>query len=570
MTRKRFFLFALIVFCLALPVAGNAQSTSGERIDSYKADIVVNQDSSLEVTEVIDYDFGTTQRHGIYRYIPYTFDRDGSSYTTDITISSVTDDTGLGYAYTTSKSGGFIDVKIGNPDKLITDKHTYVIAYTVKKAINYFKDHDELYWNVTGNDWDVPIDSAFAFVEFPQGADESNTKSSCYTGVYGSAATDCTINWDKNGLGFSANNPFSAKEGLSIVVAIPKGVVAAPTAADRFWESVQKYWSLILPLIAFVIMHILWLKHGQDPKFNGPVIPEYEPPEAMLPSLMGTLWDEKADMRDISATIIHLAIKGYLKIKNTGKKNYEFIRLEKGKDDLSALSEVERKVLEGIFTSTADVVSLDSLKNKFYTNLPDIKAAMYQSLVDKKYFVSNPSKVKAKYYVTAGIIGFILLFTGILVNPVAIISGVLTVGIVLIYARIMPQKTKHGAEAKIQVKGFRWFLSVTEEERLKFHNAPEKKPEQFMEFLPYAMVLGVESQWAKQFKDMYIEAPSWYEGQPGTVFSAIYFGSVLSSMNSNMSSTFTSHPSSAGSGGSGFGGGGFSGGGFGGGGGGSW
>jgi len=134
----------------------------------------------------------------------------------------------------------------------------------------------------------------------------------------------------------------------------------------------------------------------------------------------------------------------------------------------------------------------------------------------------------------------------------------------------MPKKTIHGAEVKEEVQGFKWFLSVTEEERLKFHNAPEKKPEEFMEFLPYAMVLGVEKEWSAQFKDMFIEAPSWYEGQPGTAFSAIYFGNALSSMNANMGATFTSHPSSAGSGGSGFGGGGFSGGGFGGGGGGSW
>jgi uncharacterized membrane protein len=184
----------------------------------------------------------------------------------------------------------------------------------------------------------------------------------------------------------------------------------------------------------------------------------------------------------------------------------------------------------------------------------------------------NPDRVRATYL----IIGFVIASLGLTGIFIAFWLGfmafsVLISGLILIiFSRFMPRRSQHGAETLEEILGFKLFLSVTEEERLKFHNAPAKNPEMFEKFLPYAMIFGVEKEWAKQFEDMYKTPPSWYEGD-FTTFSALYLVTNLSSLSSAATSTITSRPGGgAGGGMSGFGGGGFSGGGFGGGGGGSW
>lgn len=133
----------------------------------------------------------------------------------------------------------------------------------------------------------------------------------------------------------------------------------------------------------------------------------------------------------------------------------------------------------------------------------------------------------------------------------------------------MPAVTKKGAELKENILGFKDFLSVTETDRLKFHNAPEKTPESFEKFLPYAMVLGVEKEWSKQFEGIYNQQPNWYEDSSGRMFNAMILSSIVSDFSSSATAAMSSQPSSAAGGGSGFSGGG-GGGGFGGGGGGSW
>jgi len=572
MNKNKLFIFAIVALLAAFPFHGlSAESTTGEHINAFDASLVVNADSTINVTETIEYNFENTEHHGMYQYIPYEYTRNGATYTTDISIQSVVDESGAPYTYEESRSSGFVSLQIGDANSYVTGVKTYVIHFTVSRAINYFDDHDEVYWNVTGNDWEVPIDTASAHVSFPSSVTESNSTTACYTGTYSSTESACSITWDQSSVvSFATQNNLALGEGLSVVIGFPKGVVAEPTALENAWRIILGFWYLVIPVILFLILHMRWMKRGRDPRTRSTIIPQYEPPEKMTPSVMGALWDESADTKDVSATIIFLAIKGFLKIKDLGKKEYEFTQLPGAQSRLASLEKAEQKVFDALFGSNAQTVKLSSLKNKFYKDLPIIKDAMYASLVDKAYYSSDPAKAKKGYYTAAGIICFGLVFTGGLGNPVVWFAGVVSAVLLLIYGKIMPQKTLHGAEIKIEVQGFKWFLSVTEAERLKFHNAPEKKPEQFMEFLPYAMVLGVEKQWAEQFKDMYIEAPGWYEGQPGTMFTAIYFGTMLSSMNSHMGSTFTSHTSSAGSGGSGFGGGGFSGGGFGGGGGGSW
>jgi len=230
--------------------------------------------------------------------------------------------------------------------------------------------------------------------------------------------------------------------------------------------------------------------------------------------------------------------------------------------------------MKGIFGEDQSK-TISSLKNKFYIHLKKIKKDMYELVVSKGYFPTNPEKVR-QLYLTIGII--IIFFgpfaIGFMGHVLAAFAVGITGAVAIVFSFFMPRKTKKGAETLELINGFKWFLSVTEKERLKFHNAPEKTPQQFEELLAYAMVLGVENEWAKQFSDMYLTPPEWYEGQTGTAFGAWYLASALSTMSTDMNKSMVVAPSrssTAGFGGSGFSsGGGFSGGGFGGGGGGSW
>ncbi len=555
---------------------GASAQTSNESVTSFDAAIAIQEDGSFLVTETILYDFGNTRHHGIYRDIPYAYERNGTKYKTRMDVLSVEDGTGQAWPYTVSRWSGNVSIKIGDPDEYVTGEQEYVVTYSVQRAINYFDDHDELYWNVTGNEWAVPIYSASTTVTMPQSLADDQWQVACYTGYLGSQDSDCTYSLAGNdSLVFQSDDYLSTGEGLTIVVGWPKDIVTKPGFAQQLLWFATDNWPVIIPLLVLLVMFFLWYTRGRDPKGRGTIIPYYEAPDNLTAGEVGTVVDERFDLKDISATIIQLSIKGYLKIKEIEqqkilgkKKDYELIQQ---REPDNSLERYEKEILEGIF-DTGKSRTVSSMKNNFYVHLKKIKKEMYQLVVEKNYFPTNPEKVRNGYTAISSLViplGIFLAagFENIVAGIATIISGV----IALIFSRFMPRKTKHGAVTREKIEGFKLFLSVTEKERIKFHNAPEKSPKQFEIFLPYAMTLGVEKQWAEQFKDMYITPPEWYEGSPGSTFGALYLAGALGSMSSDLHSAMPSKPGGgAGSGGSGFGGGGFSGGGFGGGGGGSW
>lgn len=299
------------------------------------------------------------------------------------------------------------------------------------------------------------------------------------------------------------------------------------------------------------------------------VVVDFEPPEKLRPGEIGTLVDERVDLTDLSATIVDLAVRGYLKIIEEGRKDYYF---EKQKDFLGDpdLSEWERKILLGIFGSEGKSrrVALLDLKEKFYIHLGKIREKLYASLTDKGYFSQSPDKTTAKHFVegaiwavASGILFYI--FSGIdlwwVPVPFAVFSG-----LVMLAAPLMPRKTAKGTEAVRRSSGFKLFISTAQKYQQQFN----EKIGYFDAYLPYAMVFGVVDKWVGAFHDLGIEppGPDWYVG-PGP-FNIGNFSSSVDAMTSSFVATLPSQP--AAEGGSGFGGGGFSGGGFGGGGGGSW
>ncbi len=568
-----------VAFGLGLPAPAGAQEfdySTTEQVTNFDASIALESDGSFTVTEAITYDFSFYEHHGIFRDIPYSYSRSGTKYNVRIKVLGVEADGDLA-PFETTRSGGYLHLKIGDPAVTSTGEHTYQITYSVERAINYFDDHDELYWNVTGNEWTVPLLDASAVVSFnfPITGIAGDITSTCYTGPVGATDQQCAraIDGDES-IPFTTTRKLAAGEGLTIVVGVPRGVFSEPTGWQRFGWFVVDNWPVALPVVTLGILFYLWWTRGRDPAGRRTIVAEYEAPDKLIAAEVGVIVDEKADLKDISATIIELAVAGFLKIRALGKSgafakpDYELIRL---KPASGLVDPFQRVLFEELFGS-AETKKLSDLKNKFYTKLPDLKTKLYDGLHQAGYFPKSPEKVRNTYIGIGSLVlvfGFIGAVSGFLM-PLAGGAVVLSGVIILLFSQSMSRRSSAGVAAREKIEGLKLYLTVAEKERIKFHNAPEKKPELFEKLLPYAMVLGVEKQWAGQFADLYRQPPSWYDGSFGTHFTTLYLVSALSDFNRSAQTVVASRPSSAGSGGSGFGGGGFSGGGFGGGGGGSW
>jgi uncharacterized membrane protein YgcG len=550
------------------------------RIEKFSSEIVVAPNGSIDVTEVITVRFIGGPWHGLYRSIPVEYVTPQQlNYSLFLTVKNIADSDGNKLKFEASRERHYRKLKIFVPNA-DNSTHTISIEYTVSDALRFFEDHDELYWNITGDEWDVPIQTADARIILPEGT--TNIRVNVFTGSFRSTAHDADVEIVGNGVEVRTRDPLRYHEGLTVAVAFDKGFVHEPTAFDKFSLFVRSNWPLGLPFVVFAIMFYLWWTRGRDPRLR-PIAAQYEPPDQLTPGEAGTLVDNSADMRDITSSIVDLAVRGYMVIEEHQKdrmlglvhdKDYNFV-LKKERSEWATLKPHEQVLLNGFFTmgTVGESVSMSSLENRFYKNLPDIKSRIFESLVTHGYYRRRPDSVRASYIGVGVVIGLLSIWggTGIASSmgmaPLTfIIAGVLSAAIICGFGWFMPAHTEQGARALEGVLGFEDFLNHVESDRF---NRTIKTPQMFEKFLPFAMALGVEKNWSKAFQGIMTQPPDWYRGSYGPNFYPMMFTNDLSTMSSRASSVMASAPrSSGGSGFGGGGGGGFSGGGFGGGGGG--
>jgi uncharacterized membrane protein len=564
---KKIFLLSLVNLFLFLSWSGvEAQ----EIISDYKVEIKINKDSSLDVREDINYNFGNRERHGVYRIIPITYATAGGNKRT-IKIKKVAvkmDEKDVDFSV--DKRGENLEIKIGNKYKLISGEHNYTISYRVLGALNYFPEETELYWNVIGPDWDVPIQRVLTKVEAPR-----IIKEDCFKGEYGSTER---CQFEQLSEREAVFNFYSLQPGeeATIVVAVDKEEVIEPSWWRKWQWFLMDNWILFLPLGTLMWAFNRWWNHGRDPKGRGTIIPYYDVPDNLSVAEVSAVLHNSLRSKDISAMIIQLAVKGFIKIKRekVGKvfkhTDYTFYKSEVYKNKNTHLTAEEKTLLKGLFEfGDGNKVSAEDLKNKFYTKVDKIKKQTLDKIKGKKYLSQN-TNFNGGVMMTIAVVQVVIFgFLSNLFGSAWAVSGSINFFILVFFAILMGHRTKKGVEIKEKLLGLKMYLETAEKDRIKFHNAPEKNPQRFEKFLPYAMVFGVEKEWAEQFKDIYKEQPEWYEGVGGQTFNSVVLANSLNSFSRTASGSMISAPSSAGSGGSGFSGGG-SGGGFGGGGGGSW
>ena len=564
---KTFFASA-IVFALVF----NVSAVQAEQIDDYKVHSKINIDSSVEITEVITYNFGDLQKHGIFRNIPYEYETDEGTFKLRLSDFEVWDGSGNPLSFDKSKSGGYVELKIGDPDKYVTGVQVYQIKYKVKRAVEFFESHDEFYWDAIGDEWTIPIQKSYVAIESPG----SITQAVCYTGVYESTEQGCQVSGvGSSKVAMSRGEVLNPGEGFTIVIGVNKGVLVQPTWKDRLLDTIIDNYILVWPLIVFVILFYFWNKYGRDAKRKNSVVAQYDAPDNLSPLYVGSLLKGKVDNSAITAEVVFLAEQGYLTIKRLEYKklvlftgvDYEFTKVEKPTDKLAPQT---KALYDKIFNFNRSTVKLSDLKSEvtFGQELRDIKSKTTGELTKSGYFVTNPVNVKAVMFLIMMLAGFGGTF--LFVNFFGLIGGlasVLGAVVIFVFMFLMPARTSKGVEAVGHIMGLENYMTVAEKDRMAFHNAPKKSPQIFEQLLPFAIALGVDKAWSEQFKDL-TKAPSWYTDASNASFNSAIFTSSMRDFSSSMSSAVSSMTTSS-SGGSGFSGGG-SGGGGGGGGGGSW
>ena len=573
--RARAFLRGKALALLLLLAAGLPALARSYRISNFNSVIHVDEDGSARIEEQITFVFSGAFQ-GVYRNIPTDYPGPaGSNYRIFITLGNITDESGNKLKYEKSTRGGMLKLKIYVPGAVDATK-TVNIDYSVANATRFFEDHDEFYWNVTGNDWPVPIDNASAVIYFPPNA-TGKLRAQGFQGIYGSSE-HARASVEGPAASVETTGPLPMRGGLTADIYIEKGILQQPGAVARFFRFVRSNAVVTLPLWAFAVMFPLWWLKGRDPNPGMSVAPMYEPPEKMGPAEVGTLIDGSTDPRDITSVLVDLAVRGYIKIVETQHKgflsttkDYEF-QLVKDRSQWTDLTDYERAMLDQVFAG-GQTTLLSSLRNHFYVALPMMKSEIMAALKRKGMYTVDPDSAVGLWGVGLVLVALpyvIGQWTGVAdflsSIPVAIVSGIVALAIVIIIGKQLTACSLKGARTQVQIRGFQEFMNRVDADRLK-----RMPPDTFEKFLPYAMALGVEHRWAKAFEGIIQNPPSWYQSYDSHPFTTFYFINSLGSMTQTASSTFVSAPraSSSGSGWSGGGSGGFSGGGFGGGGGGA-
>lgn len=551
-------------------------------VEQFDAEFLVRADGTLRVTERLRVRFRGSW-NGLRRSIPLVGELEGHSWNLGIGAVEATDAEGRALQVDRDRQGDMLELRIWVDDASDAVRDV-VIRYHADRALLFAEDpeqegaHDELYWDVIGPEWDAPIENVAAVVVLPE--ETRGIAADVYTGRAGMQGSDATFRISDSAVFFRTEGTLLPGEAMTIAVGWDPGPVERPGALDSAGRVLATFWPLSLPFLAFAFMYSRWNARGRDPAV-GPIPVRYEPPADLTPGEVGFMDDEALASREITATIVDLAVRGHLAIEEEERKgflgigsgsDYVFVR-KTDQDDWDDLRPHESTVLRGLFDSgLSSRTTMDDLEGEFHKSAARARKDMQKAVVKKGYYPEVPAKVRGRYVTVAFALAFGMFWLAGMMDDgqspafpaVWLIAAAGTGLVVAGWGWLMPARTVRGTSTYRQTRGFREFLSRVESDRI---DRTILTPDMFDRYLPYAMALGVEERWAERFEGMTLEPPEWYHGTHVGSFTP---GSLVKNMGSMGTATAQAMapPSSSGSGGSGLGGGGSAGGGVGGGGGG--
>jgi len=631
-------ILALLFFWLSIGQAQVSPAAKPEKIVDFHSLISVHQDGSMTVSETIRVICARQQiKRGIIREFPTTYnDRYGNRVRVGFEVVKVLRD-GRQEPYHIKDSPNGKKIYIGSKSvHLNPGTYTYTITYKTNRQLGFFKDFDELYWNVTGNGWSFAIDRATAVVNLPPGAEI--IKTAAYTGPYGNKGQDFIADFDAQGnFTFSTTGRLNPKEGLTIAVAWPKGFVAEPGTQEKLAYLLKDNRSAAIGVIGLMTLLIYygmaWFRVGKDPA-KGAIIPLFSPPKNISPALARLImrlgWRED---KLFAVAVVNMAVKGFLTISENEDGEYTLKKTGSGNKSLSG---GEARSARTLFSSGSSIKlkqtnheDIRKAKKKLQKRLM-LEAHRYLTL-NSGYFIAGviitiitlvaiilgASQLQTALFMslwlsiwTVGccVLGlivfgawrnvlrsgggeiwgksgaiFITLFSlpffggevfglwtfSTAVSPLATVTLFIIILTNAIFYQLLKAPTLTGRKLMDQIDGFKLFLSVAEKDRLNFLNPPDRTPELFERYLPYALALDVEQEWSEKFASVLAAAanggnyrPTWYSGKNWQSWDTVGFASDLgSSLPGAISSASAAPGSSSGSGGGGSSGGGGGGGG---------
>lgn len=597
-----------------------------ERITNFHSDILVYKNGDIRVTENITiYTKNEEIKRGIVRVLPY-YHREKSGKRTTLRLKyldiqrngkpEIHSKTIVGIGNNTNQ-----ELYIGDKDVILDHGlHTYSITYELEKQIDHYDNFDELYWNVTGNDWAFDIDSASVSIILPN--EVKAIEASCYTGVFGSKEQDCEVVIASDSITtLKTLSSLKSGSGFTVAVLFPRDIIKRPPPLTGFMLWWTTYTQQIIAILAISIVtlyyFLTWFKVGRA-SLKLSIIPTYKPPRNLSPSVMRFLFKRKQDNKLLTAAIISMAVKGTLKIEyNMGV--YTLIATNTNRSKLS----IEEDAIDDILFSQANRIELTdkntpklrlinklllksiksqwNIKSIFRNNYAYIFLGLFMTIcMVLTYFTVTcfdygEIGYAAIFLLGLGVLLILLTFTKynifgfytllmggglcalsintsdyILFNNITSYAFVATLFIeYIVYTYLIKAPTAEGLKIETELKGFKLYLKTAEEHRLEILTPPDHTPELFEALLPYALALDVENKWSNKFNEKLQSLnyqPQWYSGD--RPFTSI--GSSGSSFASSLSSSVSSASYSSSRGGSGGGGSGSSGGGRGGGGGRGW
>lgn len=531
---------ALCVMLWVFPLSGQ------EKIQQFQSEIIIRPSGALKVTETITVlASGIAIKRGIYRDFPTKYkDRFGNRVTVDFKVLQVLRN-GKEEPYFLRKRSNGVRLYIGRKDYFLPHgSHTYTLTYETNRQLGFFEDHDELYWNVTGNGWVFPIYQVEAVVFLPTGIPMDRLQIAGFTGPRGAYGKDFTAEkHDGGSVVFYTTRPLRRYEGLSIVIGWPKGFVHEPTRVEKMGYFLQdnllQLLEVSLVLLVFFYYLFFWYKVGRDPK-EGMIIPRYKPPDDLPPYALRYIEKMGLDNRGFTACILYLAVKGALRIEEKDKTY--ILHIEEAPSQ--PLREEEKEVLHKLFTGTASF----TLSKSHYAKLQSAQEALKKAL--EKHYENRFFKKHTRYYFPGCLFScflLVIMMIHLFTAPTWLVGITLAilVGINILFGMLMPAPTKMGRRMLDKIEGFKHFLRVAEEMELQRFYPEGKTPELFEKFLPYAYALGLEIAWARQFEKTFrnLEAqghtyqPTWYHG---THFSSMDIAGFSSGMGHALSSAISS------------------------------
>ncbi len=546
-----------------------------ERITNFDVLLEVHTDRSVTVAENITvYAKGETIKRGITRYLPTHRDMQGQSMKMRYEILKVERD-GQKEPYFEETASGYRILYIGNKNKYLDPgEYTYTIQYKVPDQVGLFEDYDEIYWNAVGTDVQFVVEKASCQVKLPSGA--LILQEAAYVGGFGKQGKEYKVESFGSDLLYNITRPLQPKEGFTVAVGFEKGIIEPPGLFERFG-------TLIVIILGFLILLpyyiYTWWKYGVDPP-KPASYPIFESPEGLSPASINYVLKERYERKSFTASIIKLAIKGYLKIDEEEKKGFftksRIYILNKLKDADDNLPAEEERLMNALFSGGSDIAEIDGDYHPYVEKALDRHKNslkhQHRSFITEGHnarFLITPILLTIAVGVLAVLIlsrssasEGINLVTMLAFFPIAIIG-------IIIYNFLIKKPTVEKLSLQSKIEGFRMYLEMAEKDRLRLLNPPENTPEVFEAALPFAFALGVEHEWSEKFKKILDDAqyhPEWCNTHP--ILFTNHFGSDFSK--SVMSSAIDPAKDGGGGGFSGSGGGGFSGGGGGGGGVGGW